>query len=92
MLWSLACFRFLALFINVKAWFAVQTHAAELHGSAVDCVVSGHYNRLLLLLHPALEACASASRGGCTLGADGKAANRRARRGLYPGREYTRAS
>jgi len=72
---SLACLRFLALFINIKARLTVQTHAAKLHGGAIDCVVSRHDDCLLLLLHSALEACAPASCGGCTVGADGKAAD-----------------
>ena len=78
---SLACLRFLALFINIKARLTVQTHAAKLHGGAIDCVVSRHDDCLLLLLHSALEACAPASCGGCTVGADGKAADRWAANG-----------
>jgi hypothetical protein len=78
MLRSLACLGFLALFVNIKARFAVQTHAAKLHGGTINCIVSRHNNCLLLLLHSALEACAPAGCGGCTVGADGKAADRRA--------------
>jgi len=78
---SLTCLGFLALFVNVKAWFTVQSHAAELHGGAINCVVSRHDYCFLLLLHSALEACAPAGCGGCTVGADGKAADGRATNG-----------
>lgn len=81
MLRSLACLGFLALFVNIKARFAIQTHAAKLHGGTINCIVARHNDCFLLLLHSALEACAPAGCGGCTVGADGKAADGRATNG-----------
>ena len=81
MLWGLACLRLLTLLVSIKARFAVQTHAAELHSSAVDCIVTRHDNSLLLLLHTAVEAGAPSRSSGRTVSTDSKSANGRAANG-----------
>ena len=75
---GLACLRLLALLVDIKTGLAVQTHAAELHSSTVDCIVTRHDNSLLLLLHTAVEAGAPSRSSGGTVSADSKSTNGRA--------------
>ena len=81
MLWGLAGLRLLALLVDIKTGLAVQTHAAELHSSTVDCVVTRHDNSLLLLLHTAVEAGAPSRSRGRTVGTDSESADGRAANG-----------
>lgn len=67
MLRSLSSLWLFPILVDVWARLAVQTHATELNGSPVECIVSWHDHRFLLLLDAALEAGASSWLAGCTI-------------------------
>ena len=56
------CLGLFSVVIDVQTWLAVQSHASELHCGSVHCIVSWHYDRLLLFLYTTLEASGPAAR------------------------------